>query len=67
MLFDALPGCPTSSGPRQLHRDRIRLFLGPKFMGCGTPVRNPGGKIAVKQVWNQLGERLEELRKHENF
>lgn len=27
----------------------------------------PGGKIAAKLVWTQLGKRLEELRKHENL
>jgi hypothetical protein len=31
------------------------------------PSMYPGGKIAVKLVWTQLGERLQELRKRENF
>ena len=41
------------------------IIFGAETYGVWHPSMYPGGKIGVKQVWKQLGDRLEELRKHE--
>jgi uracil-DNA glycosylase len=43
------------------------IISGAEVYGVWHPSMYPGGKIAVKLVWTQLGERLQELRKRENF
>jgi uracil-DNA glycosylase len=42
------------------------IIFGAEVYGVRHPSTYPDGKIAVKQVWYQLGERLEELCKHKN-
>jgi uracil-DNA glycosylase len=37
------------------------IIFGAETYGVPHPSMYPGGKIAVKQIWKQLGDRLEEL------
>jgi uracil-DNA glycosylase len=39
------------------------IIFGAETYGVWHPSMYPGGKIAVKQIWKQLGDRLIELRK----
>jgi uracil-DNA glycosylase len=43
------------------------IISGAETYGVSHPSKYPGGKSAVKQVWKQLGDRLEKLRKHEKL
>ena len=67
MLFDALPGWADIEWTEAIAPGPHTIIFGAEVYAVWHPSMYPGGKIAVKRVWNQLGERLEELRKHENF
>ena len=60
-------GLPDIEWTKAIAPEPHTIIFGAEVYGVWHPSVYPGGKIAVKQVWNQLGERLEELRKHENF
>lgn len=40
------------------------VFCGVEIYGVSHPSMYPGGRIAVERKWKQLGERLEDLRRH---